>query len=100
MPPRTPPGNRARFATSPLRFFERSRHESDKKMRPVLTVNPIACQAYGYCAELLPEVITLDEWGYPMIAGNPVPAHLVALAQLAAKDCPRRALLLERADDR
>ena len=28
-------------------------------------VDPVACEAYGYCAELLPERVTLDEWGIP-----------------------------------
>jgi len=65
-------------------------------VRSVIKVNPIACEAYGYCAELLPELVTLDEWGYPIVDGSPVPAHLVELARRAAKDCPRRALLLER----
>jgi len=63
----------------------------------VIKVNPIACQAYGYCAELLPELVTLDAWGYPIVDGGPVPRHLVELARRAAKDCPRRAFLLEKA---
>jgi ferredoxin len=66
-------------------------------MSTVIKVNPIACEAYGYCAELLPELVTLDEWGYPIVDGSPVPAHLVELARRAAKDCPRRAFLLEQA---
>jgi len=61
-----------------------------------ISVDPVACDAYGYCAELLPELITLDEWGYPVLDGRPVPAHLLELARQAARDCPRRALLLER----
>jgi len=59
-----------------------------------LSVDPIACEAYGYCAELLGEMVTLDEWGYPIVDGSPVPKHLVAVAKKAARDCPRRALLL------
>jgi ferredoxin len=66
-------------------------------MSSVIKVNPIACEAYGYCAELLPELVTLDEWGYPIVDGGAVPAHLVELARRAAKDCPRRAFLLQRA---
>ena len=66
-------------------------------MSSVIKVNPIACEAYGYCAELLPELVTLDEWGYPIVEGRPVPAHLVDLARRAARDCPRRAFLVERA---
>jgi ferredoxin len=61
-----------------------------------IRVNPIACEAYGYCAELLPELVTLDEWGYPVVEGGPVSDDLVRLAERAAKDCPRRAFLLIR----
>ena len=57
-------------------------------------IDPIACEAYGYCAELLGEIITLDEWGYPIVAGGQVPPALVAMARKAARDCPRRAVLL------
>jgi ferredoxin len=60
-----------------------------------MRVDPVACDAHGYCAELLPERITLDEWGYPMVDGTPVEADLVGLARRAAAACPRRALLLE-----
>jgi ferredoxin len=59
-----------------------------------ITIDPVACDAYGYCAELLPEAIVLDEWGYPMVDGRPLPADLVALATRAARDCPRRAITL------
>jgi len=69
-------------------------------MTSVIKVDPIACDAYGYCAELLPELVTLDEWGYPVVDGGPVPPHLVELARRAAKECPCRALLLERGADR
>ena len=60
-----------------------------------LRVDPVACDAYGYCAELLPERISLDEWGYPIVDGTPVDADLVTLATRAAAECPRRAILLE-----
>ncbi|HXQ58609.1 MAG TPA: ferredoxin [Acidimicrobiales bacterium] len=64
-------------------------------------VDPVACDAYGYCAEILPERVTLDEWGYPIIDGAPLDADLVDLATRAAAECPRRAFLLERvASDR
>ena len=59
-----------------------------------ISVNPIACDAFGYCAELLPELVTLDEWGYPLTRDAPVPDHLMELARQAVRDCPRRALLL------
>jgi ferredoxin len=67
-------------------------------MSPRIKLNPIACEAFGYCAELLPELVSLDEWGYPVVDGRPVPAHLVALATQAAKGCPRRAFIVEDAN--
>jgi ferredoxin len=59
-------------------------------------VNPIACEAHGLCAELLPERITLDEWGYPLIDSKPLPDALIDHARRAAQACPTFALLLER----
>ena len=41
-------------------------------MERQLHVNPIACSGHGLCAELLPELITLDEWGYPILASGPL----------------------------
>ena len=63
-----------------------------------LRVNPIACDAHGLCAELLPELIRLDDWGYPIIEQADVPADLLDLANRAVNACPTLALLLE-ADD-
>jgi ferredoxin len=57
-----------------------------------LRVNRIACQAHGLCAELLPELIDLDEWGYPILAAGPVPIHLGPDANAAVAACPVRAM--------
>jgi ferredoxin len=65
-----------------------------------LRVDPIRCDAYGNCAELLPELISLDEWGYPIIAAGAVPAELRGEVDRAVSLCPRLALLLERRDAR
>ncbi len=59
-------------------------------------VNPIACQAHGMCAELLPERITLDEWGYPLLDEQPLRGEEVDHAIRAARACPTFALLVER----
>lgn len=64
-----------------------------------LRVNPIACEAHGLCAELLPERIALDDWGYPMIDGRRLPASLLEHARRAADACPTLALLLESSND-
>ena len=63
-----------------------------------LVVDPIACDGAGVCAELLPEMITVDPWGYPIIGGPEVPPHLVDLTRRATASCPRLALTLIRLD--
>jgi ferredoxin len=60
-----------------------------------LRVNPIACDGHGFCAELLPELIRLDDWGYPIIESSNVPPELRELARKAVDTCPTLALLLE-----
>jgi ferredoxin len=64
--------------------------------RPQLRVDPIACAAHGLCAELLPERVRLDDWGYPLLDGRPLTPELVAHARRAAAACPTLALTLER----
>jgi ferredoxin len=60
-----------------------------------LEVNPIACTGHGLCAELLPELIELDEWGYPILAGS-IPIDLEAHARRAVSACPTLALRITR----
>ncbi len=59
-----------------------------------LVVDWLRCKAHGLCEELLPELITLDDWGYPVIAGS-VPSDLSGLAERAVAACPALALRLE-----
>jgi ferredoxin len=61
-------------------------------------VDPIKCEAHGLCAELLPERISLDEWGYPLIDPAPVPSQLEPLARRAVDTCPVLALRLRAAE--
>jgi ferredoxin len=61
-----------------------------------IRVNPILCVGHGVCAELLPERIALDEWGYPLIADRAVPPGLEAHARRAAAACPVLALQIAR----
>lgn len=60
-----------------------------------LAINPIACTGHGLCADMLPELIQLDEWGYPIMPDHAVPDHLAALARRAVRLCPTLALRLE-----
>jgi ferredoxin len=61
-----------------------------------LAVDRIRCDGRGLCAELLPEMIRLDEWGYPIVAAGPIPEHLIPLAQRAVEDCPVLAIAIRR----
>jgi ferredoxin len=61
-----------------------------------LRVDPVACDRFGHCAELLPERIWLDEWGFPVLDDAEVPPALLDLAAEAVRVCPRKALQLVR----
>ena len=57
-----------------------------------IRVNPISCKAHGVCAEMLPEWIELEEWGYPILDGEELPSQRIAHAKRAARSCPTLAL--------
>lgn len=57
-----------------------------------LTVNPIRCDGHGACAELLPERVALDEWGYPIVSDAPIPDRMASHARRAVAACPTLAL--------
>jgi ferredoxin len=54
------------------------------------------CDGSRLCAELFPERITLDDWGYPIISPGPIPGSLRSHAQKAVDNCPVLALALRR----
>jgi ferredoxin len=59
-----------------------------------LSVDPIGCTGHGACAELFPERIRLDDWGYPMLDDRPIPDELLPHARRAVAACPTLALRL------
>jgi ferredoxin len=63
-----------------------------------LAVDFIACDGHGVCAELLPECIRLDDWGFPIIDSADVPAPLLDHARRAVNACPSLALRLVRSN--
>lgn len=75
-----------------------TRPASDETLR--LRVDPIACDGRGLCAELLPEWIDLDDWGYPIISDDPVAAINRDDARRAVAACPTMALHLDRSSPR
>lgn len=63
-------------------------------MSESLTVDWIACDGRGLCAELFPEGITEDEWGYPLVSAAPLTPALLPHARRAVAACPTLALRL------
>lgn len=59
-----------------------------------LRVDWIRCDGYGLCGDLLPELIDLDDWRYPIIRAGGVPAGMLHQAQRAIDCCPMKALSL------
>jgi ferredoxin len=71
--------------------------EPDGPLIPRLRLNPALCQGIGYCAEIVPELIRLDDWGYPILDSRPLDeAHLLRHSLRAVAQCPRVALALTR----
>ena len=61
-----------------------------------VSVDRIRCDGRGVCAELLPEMIRLDDWGYPVVTPGAVPDRLLVHARRAVKSCPVLALRVQR----
>jgi ferredoxin len=59
-----------------------------------LQLDAIRCDGHGICAELFPEGISLDDWGYPIVNPTAIPEHLVEHAKRAVFACPVLALSL------
>lgn len=66
-------------------------------MKQTLAVDWIACDGRGLCSELLPERITPDEWGFPVVDTNPMGPDLLPDARRAVAACPTLALRLAAA---
>jgi hypothetical protein len=67
------PDGTARFVASTLRVFAtRSPSTWEVAAVPRLHVDWTRCDGHGLCADLLPEVLIRDEWGYPVSAAPTV----------------------------
>jgi ferredoxin len=64
--------------------------------RHAIEIDRIRCDGFGMCAELLPELIELDDWGYPIVAVGEVPPELNGHARMAVEACPLLAIRLRR----
>lgn len=63
-----------------------------------LALDPTRCEGHGFCHEVLPEAIDLDEWGYPVLRGGRLRCSISAAelddARQAVRACPHGALQL------
>lgn len=63
---------------------------------PRLHVDWTRCDGHGLCAELLPELLESDEWGYPLARSGErepaIPRRLMRHADHAVLSCPLLAL--------
>jgi ferredoxin len=62
---------------------------------PKLKIDWIACNGYGVCEAAAPDLIVLDDWGYPVLPEGPIPPDFVRQAEKASNDCPMVALAWE-----
>jgi ferredoxin len=63
--------------------------------RARLRVDPVACEGRGLCAEVAPELVTLDDWGFPIVRSDAVPPEWMVHAREAIRLCPKLALTLQ-----
>lgn len=64
--------------------------------KPVLrvTADRSRCCGYGLCAQICPEVFTLDENGLVVLAMDSVPEELEETAREGAAACPAEVLVI------
>src|SRR5271154_1405235 len=82
-------GHRARSGPATAARADAATHRRGLAMKHTLRVNPIACTGHGICAELLPELIELDEWGYPILDTRPVPPLARLRSTQSGRGVPR-----------
>ncbi|MGW0389960.1 NADH-ubiquinone oxidoreductase-F iron-sulfur binding region domain-containing protein [Streptomyces sp. NPDC003042] len=60
-----------------------------------LIVNWTLCKGHGLCADIVPDVVRLDEDGFPAEGSMPVPGRLRPKALRAVRRCPALALRIQ-----
>ena len=59
----------------------------------------IRCDGYGLCGDLLPDLIGLDDWRYPILPAGTIESAQLDDVRRAIDCCPMRALILEPVPD-
>ena len=57
-----------------------------------LRVDWSLCDGQGLCALWAPELVSRDEWGFPVVAEGSVRRELLPQARDAVRSCPRIAM--------
>ena len=74
-------------------------HRRTEERTATLVLDPTRCDGRGLCHDAAPELITLDEWGYPLLVGGGLRARLsgadIKAGHAAAAACPLLALHVE-----
>jgi ferredoxin len=63
-----------------------------------LEIDWTRCDGHGLCADLLPQRIVRDEWGFPVIGRSDIAADELRDARRAVAACPALALRLATPD--
>jgi len=63
--------------------------------RVTLGIDRIKCDGHGVCADLVPELIELDDWAIRSSAGGAIPQSVLPHARRAVSGCPTLALRLQ-----
>jgi len=62
-------------------------------------IDPVKCEGFGTCHDILPDVFLLDEWGYAYTERDgEVPVGQEPLAREAVHKCPVNAISLQGDD--
>jgi len=61
---------------------------------PELQIDWTRCDGHGLCTELLPDRISLDEWGFPIVHARQVRPTDTVSVRRAVSACPALALRL------
>jgi ferredoxin len=70
------------------------RPKATRSHGPTLAIDWTRCDGHGLCAAVLPDSVSLDDWGYPIL-GPKVRTEPRAALKRAVAVCPALALRLE-----
>lgn len=62
---------------------------------PILQIDWTRCDGHGLCAELMPDRIGLDDWGFPVMRRTTVAVGELEDARRTVALCPALALRLQ-----